>query len=103
MLHNLKHNKVLHERNIVLHVQFEDVPLVTRAKRLEVTDLGHGFYRMIVRYGFMNAPDILKALAHAKQHGIDFEMMDTSFFVSREVLVPNPARGFRSGGSACSA
>ena len=90
MLHNLKHNKVLHERNIVLHVQFEDVPLVTRAKRLEVTDLGHGFYRMIVRYGFMNAPDIPKALAHAKQHGIDFEMMDTSFFVSREVLVPNP-------------
>ena len=90
MLHNLKHNKVLHERNIVLHVQFEDVPLVTRAKRLEVTDLGHGFYRMILRYGFMNAPDIPKALAHAKQHGIDFEMMDTSFFVSREVLVPNP-------------
>jgi len=90
MLHNLKHNKVLHERNIVLHVQFEDVPLVTRAKRLEVTDLGHGFYRMIVHYGFMNAPDIPKALAHAKQHGIDFEMMDTSFFVSREVLVPNP-------------
>ncbi len=90
MLHNLKHNKVLHERNIVLHVQFEDVPLVTRAKRLEIADLGHGFYRMIVHYGFMNAPDIPKALAHAKQHGIDFEMMDTSFFVSREVLVPNP-------------
>jgi len=90
MLHNLKHNKVLHERNIVLHVQFEDVPLVARSKRLEVGDLGHGFYKIIVHYGFMNAPDIPKALSHAKQHGIDFEMMDTSFFVSREVLVPNP-------------
>ncbi|MBL8311055.1 MAG: potassium transporter Kup [Burkholderiales bacterium] len=90
MLHNLKHNKVLHERNIVLHVQFEDVPLVSRAKRLQVEDLGHGFHKIIVHYGFMNAPDIPKALSHAKQQGIDFEMMDTSFFVSREVLVPTP-------------
>ena len=91
MLHNLKHNKVLHERNIVLHVHFDDVPLVTRAKRVQVEDLGNGFYKMVVNYGFMNAPDIPKALTiAAKEHKIELEMMDTSFFVSREVLVPNP-------------
>jgi KUP system potassium uptake protein len=90
MLHNLKHNKILHEQNIVLHVRFEDVPLVTRANRVRVQDLGSGFYKMIVTYGFMNAPDIPKALTiAAKDHGIELEMMDTSFFVSREVLVPN--------------
>ncbi|MGL5004760.1 MAG: potassium transporter Kup [Casimicrobium sp.] len=89
MLHNLKHNKILHDRNVVLHVKFEDVPLVPRSGRIELTDLGNGFYSMIVRYGFMNTPDIPKALAVAtKDHGIDFDMMDTSFFVSREVLIP---------------
>ncbi len=89
MLHNLKHNKILHERNIILHVRFDDVPLVPRAKRVELTDLGNGFSKMVVHYGFMNAPDIPKALAvAAKEHGVEFDMMDTSFFVSREVLVP---------------
>jgi KUP system potassium uptake protein len=89
MLHNLKHNKILHERNIILHVKFEDVPLVPRTKRVELTDLGNGFSTMVIHYGFMNAPDIPKALTvAAKEHGVDFDMMDTSFFVSREVLVP---------------
>jgi KUP system potassium uptake protein len=93
MLHNLKHNKILHERNIVLHVHFEDVPLVTRARRVKVEDLGNGFFKMVVNYGFMNAPDIPKALTiAAKDHGIEFDMMDTSFFVSREVLVPTPCQ-----------
>jgi KUP system potassium uptake protein len=91
MLHNLKHNKILHERNIVLHVHFQDVPLITRARRVRVENLGNGFFKMVVNYGFMNAPDIPKALTiAAKDHGIEFEMMDTSFFVSREVLVPGP-------------
>ena len=89
MLHNLKHNKILHEKNIVLHVNFQDVPLITRARRVQVEDMGNGFYKMVVNYGFMNAPDIPKALTiAAKDHKIDVEMMDTSFFVSREVLVP---------------
>ena len=93
MLHNLKHNKILHERNIVLHVHFDDVPLITRARRVRVDDLGNGFYKMVVNYGFMNAPDIPKALTiAAKDHKIDIEMMDTSFFVSREVLVPTPCQ-----------
>jgi KUP system potassium uptake protein len=89
MLHNLKHNKILHDRNVVLHVKFEDLPLVPRSERIVVADLGNGFYSMSVRYGFMNTPDIPKALAvAAKDHGMDFDMMDTSFFVSREVLIP---------------
>jgi KUP system potassium uptake protein len=89
MLHNLKHNKILHERNIVLHVRFEDVPLVPRSERIVLADLGNGFYSMIVRYGFMNTPDIPKALTvAAKDHAIEVDMMDTSFFVSREVLIP---------------
>jgi KUP system potassium uptake protein len=89
MLHNLKHNKILHERNIILHVKFDDVPLVPRAKRVAVTDLGNSFSTIVIHYGFMNAPDIPKALSvAAKEHGVEFDMMDTSFFVSREVLVP---------------
>ncbi|HPT57086.1 MAG TPA: potassium transporter Kup [Casimicrobium sp.] len=93
MLHNLKHNKVLHEKNIILHVHFEDVPLVTRANRVRVEEMGHGFYKMVVNYGFMNAPDIPKALTiAAKAHQIEVEMMDTSFFVSREVLVPTACK-----------
>ena len=93
MLHNLKHNKVLHEKNIVLHVNFQDVPLITRARRVQVEDMGNGFYKMVVNYGFMNAPDIPKALTiAAKDHKIEVEMMDTSFFVSREVLVPTQCR-----------
>ena len=93
MLHNLKHNKILHERNIVLHVHFDDVPLVTRARRVKVEDLGNGFFKMVVNYGFMNTPDIPKALTiAARDHKIDIEMMDTSFFVSREVLVPTPCQ-----------
>ena len=93
MLHNLKHNKILHERNIILNVKFEDVPLVPRGKRISITDLGNGFFTMVVHYGFMNSPDIPKALTSAaKDHGVEFDMMDTSFFVSREVLVPTSSK-----------
>lgn len=93
MLHNIKHNKILHERNIVLHVRFDDTPLVPRAKRIELNDLGNGFFALIIHYGFMNTPDIPKALGiAAKDHNIEFDMMDTSFFVSREVLVPTKSQ-----------
>jgi KUP system potassium uptake protein len=93
MLHNLKHNKILHERNIILHVKFDDVPLVPRGKRIEIANLENGFFSMVIHYGFMNTPDIPKALTiAAKDHGVEFDMMDTSFFVSREVLVPTKCR-----------
>jgi KUP system potassium uptake protein len=93
MLHNLKHNKILHERNVVLHVKFDDVPLVPRSERVAIEDLGNGFYSMTVRYGFMNTPDIPKALTvAAKDHNVEFDMMDTSFFMSREVLIPTKCK-----------
>ncbi|TAG77616.1 MAG: potassium transporter Kup [Betaproteobacteria bacterium] len=93
MLHNLKHNRILHERNVILHVKFEDVPLVPRTKRLHVEALGDGFYAMVVRYGFMNTPDIPKVLTSvAKDYDLEFDMMDTSFFVSREVLIPTKCK-----------
>jgi KUP system potassium uptake protein len=90
MLHNLKHNRVLHERNVFLHVRFLDVPLVPREARFEIQDLGRGFFRLQVNYGFMNTPNVPKVLAQAEAHSLYFDMMDTSFFLSREVLVPRP-------------
>ncbi len=94
MLHNLKHNKVLHERNVLLHVRFLDVPLVPREGRLEVTHLGHGFFQVIVKYGFMNSPNIPKALSAAEPMGLYFDVMDTSFFLSRETLIPRDSKVF---------
>ncbi|MEN9560478.1 MAG: hypothetical protein RLZZ502_1689 [Pseudomonadota bacterium] len=90
MLHNLKHNRVLHERVVLLTVKIEDVPLVPREDRVEVEEMGAGtnFYKVLVRYGFMNTPDIPKALLGYQDGIISFDMMDTSFFVSRETLVP---------------
>jgi KUP system potassium uptake protein len=89
MLHNLKHNRVLHERVILLTVKIEDVPLIGREHRVEVEEMAQGFYRVLIRYGFMNTPDVPKALRHCEaETGLHFDMMDTSFFVSRETLVP---------------
>jgi KUP system potassium uptake protein len=88
MLHNLKHNKVLHERNILLTVRFADVPLIPREGRLEIIQLGGGFFRIQVNYGFMNTPNIPRALSQAEPHGMYFDLMDTSFFLSRETLLP---------------
>ncbi len=94
MLHNLKHNKVLHERNVLLTVKFADVPLVPREGRLEIQSLGQGFFRMQVNYGFMNTPNIPKALAAAESQSMYFDMLDTSFFLSRETLVPRDSPAF---------
>ena len=88
LLHNLNHNKVLHERVVFLTVEMADVPWVTFQKRVAVTKLGHGCWRMKVRYGFMNEPDIAQALEIAGAFGLEFDMMTTSFFLSRETVVP---------------
>jgi len=93
LLHNIKHNKVLHERVVVLTVEVQDVPYVEPAERYSVTDLGQGFYRMNLRYGFMEETDIPVALAHADFCGGAFEMMKTSFFLSRQTLVPSAKPG----------
>ncbi|QJQ33773.1 potassium transporter Kup [Sphingomonas lacunae] len=87
LLHNLKHNKVVHERIILLTVQIKDVPYVDDDKQLAVEDLGQGFHRVILRYGFMQTPDVPVALANVKNCGPQFRMIDTSFFLSRQTLI----------------
>ena len=92
LLHNLKHNKVLHERVVILNVRYAEVPYVAPAHRLVVTKLGEGVFHVVVRYGFMDDVDIPKALAECPC-GMDFDMMDTTFFLSRENLIPSRAEG----------
>jgi len=87
MLHNLLHNKVLHERVILLNVNVEDVPHVAEPERVAVHQLPQGFYQVIVRYGFKDDPDIPAALALCSAHGIQYEAMETSFFLGRETIV----------------
>lgn len=93
LLHNLKHNKVLHERVILLTIDVGDVPYVDDAERLELKDLGRGFHRMKLRYGFMEEPDVPKALASVKGCGAEFKQMDTSFFLSRQTLIASKKPG----------
>ena len=93
LLHNLKHNKVLHERNILLTVIVEEKPYVTKGNRLLVDDMGKGFYRVRVFYGFMEHPDLPDALNQCAHWGLHFDMMDTSFFISRAMIVLGPHPG----------
>jgi len=87
-LHNLKHNKILHERIIIMQVDTMDVPRVPESRRVEVERLGKGFYSVIARYGFMEQPDVPAALRACRPHGIAYDEMETSFFLGRETLVP---------------
>jgi KUP system potassium uptake protein len=93
LLHNLSHNKVLHERVFVLTVVTEDVPLVPDIDRARIEPLGEGFYRMQLHYGFREDPDIPAALALCTQQGTPFHLMETSFFLSRETLIATQMPG----------
>lgn len=93
LLHNLKHNKVLHERVILLTVKIEDVPYVSMEKRVEQQDYGSGFFRVILRYGFMEEVDVPGALAQLKGCGPQCKMMDTSFFLARQTLLASSRPG----------
>ncbi len=93
LLHNLKHNQVLHERNILLTVIVEDKPYVSKGNRLLIDDMGKSFYRLRVFYGFMETPDIPAALELCGSRGLTFDMMTTSFFISRALIVPSPHPG----------
>jgi KUP system potassium uptake protein len=88
LLHNLNHNKVLHERVVFLTVEIRDVPWVPFTERVKVQRLGHGCFRVRVRYGFMNRPDVSRALELCTAMGVEFNLMETSFFLSREKIVP---------------
>jgi KUP system potassium uptake protein len=87
LLHNLKHNQVLHERVLILNVKVEDMPHVRSEKRVEVHAATHGFYRVILHYGFMEEVDIPRALAEITTCGEPFNMMSTSFFLGRQKLI----------------
>ncbi|WP_174274820.1 potassium transporter Kup [Sphingomonas bacterium] len=93
LLHNLKHNKVLHERIILLTVKIEDVPYIVHHKRQALEELGQGFYRLVLRFGFMEDPDVPAALARATNCGPKFKMMDTSFFLARQTLIASARPG----------
>jgi KUP system potassium uptake protein len=93
LLHNLKHNKVLHERVMLLTVRIEDVPVVEEDRRFDLTDLGSGFYRLILRFGFMQESDVPAALARVEHCGPAFKMMDTSFFLARQTLLASARPG----------
>ena len=93
LLHNIKHNKVLHERVVVLTVAIQDVPFVNEEKRCEMKDLGQGFYRLTLKYGFLEETNIPAALKQTNMCGGPFEMMKTSFFLSRQTLLASEKPG----------
>lgn len=94
LLHNIKHNKVLHERVVILTIDIQDVPYVDPAERCEYTDMGDGFYRAVLRYGFMEDTNVPEGLKGMGQYcGGEFDMMTTSFFLSRQTLLASDKPG----------
>jgi KUP system potassium uptake protein len=88
LLHNVKHNKILHERTVFLTVVTDEVPRVKERERTRVELLGAGFWRVTLHYGFMEDPDVPRALRKLKLDGKGFDPMDTTFFLGRETLIP---------------
>jgi KUP system potassium uptake protein len=93
LLHNLKHNKVLHERVVFLSVETKEVPHLDAEERAYVEDLGQGFYRVRLCYGFMEGADVPQALAGLEPLGLAFKPMDTTYFLGRETIIPTPNVG----------
>ncbi|NWK77975.1 low affinity potassium transporter Kup [Aquitalea sp. LB_tupeE] len=93
LLHNLKHNKVLHERIVLMTIRTEDVPYIAEDARLEVVQLSPSFWRVVARYGFKEDPSVLNVLSLCETDGLAFELMDTSFFLSRETIISTERPG----------
>ncbi len=93
LLHNLKHNKVLHENNLFVTVRHHEVPWVGMDKRLEIESLGHKCWQVVIHYGFKNDPDVPTALQRMRGRGCELENMTTSYFLSRDVVVPTIGSG----------
>jgi len=93
LLHNLKHNKVLHEHNLFVSVQSHEVPWVGLHKRVEIQTLGHSCWQVILHYGFKNDPDVPRALEQIRGHGCEIEQMKTSYFLSRDTVIPTIGSG----------
>lgn len=88
LMHNLKHNKVLHEQNIILTISIADTPRVPEEDRVQITPISERFSRVTLRFGFIESPNVPKALAIARKQGLQFDIMSTSFFLSRRSLKP---------------
>jgi KUP system potassium uptake protein len=93
LMHNLKHNQVLHERNVILTVVFHDVPWIPFEERVQVKPLVPGFWKVQVNYGFKNTPDVPKALELCQAQGLSINLFETSYFLSREIVVPTKGTG----------
>ncbi|MGZ8463797.1 MAG: potassium transporter Kup [Candidatus Deferrimicrobiaceae bacterium] len=93
LLHNLKHNKVLHDKVVLLTVMTEEVPFIEVDERVRVEDLGKGFFRVIARYGFLQNPGVSEVTDLTKVKGLDLNVMSTTFFLSRETLIPSKTPG----------
>lgn len=93
LMHNLKHNQVLHECNLILTVVFHDVPWIAFEERVQITPMVAGFWRVQVNYGFKNTPDIPQALELCRAQGLAVNLFETSYFLSRETIVPTRGTG----------
>lgn len=93
LLHNLKHNKVLHGRVIILSIMIEDIPRVPKEDYIWIDNLGHGFYSITAHYGFKETPNVPTMMNDCRLQSMSFDMMDTSFFVNRESLIATPRGG----------
>ena len=93
LLHNLKHNKILHEHNVVLTITTADTPRVPDDERIRMTQVSPLFAKVEIRFGFMETPNIPRALAIARKQGWQFDIMSTSFYLSRRALKPSAAFG----------
>jgi len=93
LLHNLKHNKVLHTNNLFVTVRNHETPWIGLDKRIEIDSLGHDCWQVVINYGFKNDPDVPKALHHIKARGCDLNPMTTSYFLSRDTVVPSLGEG----------
>jgi KUP system potassium uptake protein len=93
MLHNLKHNKVLHEKVVILTVRFLDFPHTNLEERVSVEALPYEFYRVTVRYGFKDEPDLPRDLILCSKYGLEFDAMDTSYFIGKEILIASHKSG----------
>ncbi len=93
LMHNFKHNKIIHKRVVLLTILIEEIPFVEKERRVSVVELGQGFYRVIGRFGFMEEPNAEEILKLCKPHGLNFREMETTFFLSRETIIASDRRG----------
>ena len=93
LMHNLKHNKVLHQQNVILTVSTAETPRVAEDKRIRIEPIGGDFKRLTLSYGFMETPNLPKTLAKCKKQGLKFDIMSTSFFLGRRSIVPDAKSG----------